>query len=242
MKSCRCLVVVLLILSFSSLAQAAYEGGFADVSVNYLSWDNSTVARSTKRDFAYLEIEGGSQFTSGETYGFFDLENLAKGATEFRTAAKAIGRYYLGKSGFSLYGHVYNFTAAGFYEQNRVGGLGYQLRFKQGWFNPFLGLHDVSQTFYQGLNGYMGGWVFGYLFSAFGESFMATNWHELEFARAAGYASTYGGRSISHNGAAAIWWTTKIGIVPGLQWRYAKDKLGTSGNMNALIVSLKYMF
>ncbi len=228
---------------FSIPSFAAYEYGFADVSLNRLFWSDATKAKSTKSDFNYLELEGGSQFSWGEMYGFFDIENILKrDANEVRTAAKGVIRYYLGKSQVSLYAHVYDFNAIGFSEQNRVIGLGYQFSIPQGWFKPFLGVHDVTQTFFNGLNGYMGGWIAGYGFKLFGEDFLATDWHEIEFARQAAYAAGNGGKPVSQNGAAALWWNAVPQLTFGLQWRYAMDKLGTSRGLNAGIASVRYNF
>ncbi len=235
-------LTLILSLFCASPAFAGYEWGFGNVSLNRLFWSQGTKAKSTKLDFNYLEIEGGAQFTWGELYGFFDLENPGYDGNEVRTAGKGVARYYLGKSGFSLYGHVYDFNSLGFGEQNRVYGLGYQAGWQGGWFKPFLGLHDVSQTFYAGLNGFMGGWIAGQSFKIGSADFLATNWHELEFARKDAYAAGNGGKKVSQNGALSVWWNAIPQLTVGLQWRYAVDKLGTPGLLSAAITSVRYNF
>ncbi|MBS1961251.1 MAG: hypothetical protein JST04_03465 [Bdellovibrionales bacterium] len=243
MKFTRSLLLVLpLLLSVVPSAFAGYEWGFADVSLNRLYWDSATKEKSTKTDFNYLELEGGGQFTWGEVYGFFDLEEIGKRGELMRSAAKGSLRYYLGKTNLSFYTHVYNFDSNGFSEQNRVYGLGYQAGGTSWWFKPFLGFHDVTQTYFAGSNGFMGGWVAGYSFRIGKTGFVLADWHEIEFARKDAYAAGNGNRKSSQNGALSAWWIATKEINVGLQWRYAVDKLGTPGALNAAIVSLKYMF
>lgn len=235
---CRILFGITLVFSISS--QAEYKWGFADLSVNYLDWDKGTQDKSTKKDFTFIELEGGAEHSWGDVYGFYDVENVGQTGDDMRTAAKGVLRYNLGDSGLSAYLHVYNFTSAGFAEQNRVTGLGYQWKGEGWWFKPFLGVHEVSQTFFNGFNGYMAGWVFGYNFTGLGQNFMAASWHEYEFARKSAYASGNGDKTTGQNGAASIWWNSAASFSLGLQYRYATDKLGTGGEMSALITSLRY--
>jgi hypothetical protein len=234
---------ICLFLLASRAAHAEYQWGFANVSFNRLNWTQETKDKSTKLDFNYLEVEGGSQYSWGELYGFYDIENFDKDGDEMRTAAKGSIRYYLGETGFSLYAHVYNFTSLGFAEQNRVVGFGYQWTGPSGWwFKPFLGFHDVSQTFFSGPNGFMGGWVLGIPFKIADQRFLLSDWHEYEFARKDAYAAGNGGKNTSHNGAVGLWWTPLEAATFGIQWRYANDKLGTEGTMGASIFTAKYNF
>lgn len=225
-------------------ASAEYQFGFADVSLNRLDWTAATEAKSDKLDFNYLELEGGTQFTWGETYGFFDIENFDKGDRDLvRSAGKGVIRYFLPIEGLSLYAHLYDFNSKNFGEQNRVIGLGYQVLFPQGWFKPFLGINDVTQTYFNGLNGLMGGWAVTYSFKLWKADFQVTDWHELEFARAAAYAAGNGGKRVSQNGAAGLWWYARpTPISLGLQWRYAENKLGTPGWLSAAIATVRYVF
>ncbi|MBX2996338.1 MAG: hypothetical protein KF681_16070 [Bdellovibrionaceae bacterium] len=229
-------------LLLSNAGHADYQWGFGNISLNHLDWSQGTEDKSTKKDFTYLEIEGGAQHTWGELYGFFDIENVGKTGDDVRTASKANLRYYLGQTGFSVYAHAYAFSALGFSEQNRVLGLGYQVG-GEGWsFKPFLGFHDVSQTYFSGSNGYMGGWVLIYIFKIKGHEFMFADWHEYEFDRKEAYAAGNGASKVSHNGAASIWWTAVKEMSLGLQYRYAQDKLGTPGSQSAVISTIRYNF
>ncbi len=238
----RKLGILSVILFLSTPCLAAYQWGFGDVSFNSLAWDQGTQDKSTKRSFNFLEIEGGAQFSWGELYGFYDSENIGKSSDETRTASKAMLRYYLGDSGFSIYAHTYAFSSFGFADQSRVLGVGYQLVGKTWSFKPFLGQHEVSQTYFSGANGMMGGWTLIYGLKAFMQNFMFIDWHEIEFERSNSYAAGNGGSKVSHNGAASIWWTPITEFSLGLQWRYATNKLGTPGSLNAAITSLKYNF
>ena len=212
------------------------------MSFNHLDWDQGTENKSSKRDFNFLELEGAAQFTWGELYGFFDSENIGKSGDDVRSAAKGSIRYYLGSSNFSLYAHAYTFSAFGFSEQNRVLGFGYQLNGKTWLVKSFLGVHEVSQTYFSGMNGYMAGWSVGYNFKIAQQNFTLADWHELEFERNAVYAASNGDSKVGHNGAASIWWNASPELSLGLQWRYATNKLGTPGSMNASIASLRYNF
>jgi len=224
---------------------SAYQYGFGDMSMNRLYWSDDTRAKAPEKvDFNYLELEGGAQFTWGETYGFFDIENIFKSDAEhIRSAGKAVLRYYIpGNSGFSIYAHVYDFNSKGFSEENRVIGLGYQFQIPHAWLKPFLGVHDVTQTYFSGLNGFMGGWVVGYDFKIQSQEFQLTDWHELQFDREPGYAMPNGG-SVGQNGAAAAWWNISPSpFTVGIQWRYAFNNLGTPGWVNAAIVTFRYGF
>jgi hypothetical protein len=240
----RTLAVLLFFAAFVSLAaaHAEYQSGFGNVSVNLLDWTTGTEGKSDKKDFVYLELEGGANFNWGEIYGFFDLENPGKTGNDVRSASKGSINYLLGGTKIGLYAQVYNFAAHGFSEQNRVLGLSYTFAGEGWWWKPFLGAHDVSQTFYSGSNGAMGGWVLGYAFKFFGENFLFVDWHEYEFERHRTYAAGNGARLDGHNGAASIWWFGPGGLSLGIQGRYANDKLGTPGSLGAVIYSVKYLF
>ncbi len=226
----------------ASPAQAEMKFGFGDVSVNHLDWNRGVEKKSRKRDFQYLEVEGGALFDWGEVYGFFDLENPGKPGGDVRSAGKGTLNYFVGSQGFSVYAHVYNFAMYQFAEQNRVLGAGYTLITPKYWIKPFLGVHDVSQTYYSGSNGYMAGWVVGYFLSVGKQKFLLADWHEHEFGRNVKYAAGNGGKKSAHNGAASVWWIATEHATLGLQWRYATDKLGTGGSLGAFIYSLKYIF
>ena len=230
------------LLLIAPSSYAAYEWGFGDISLNRLFWSPGTQRKSTKKDFNYLELEGAAQFNWGELYGFFDLERPEDGGYYNRTASKAVGRYYLGDTHLSIYAHVYEFIEKGFTDQTRVLGIGYQLVGKGWWFKPFLGFTEVSQTFFNGMNGYMFGWSAGYNFKIAKEDFVVVSWHELEFARKPNYNTIYKGNASSQNGALGLWWNAIPQITTGLQWRYAVDKLGTPGYIGATIASIRYNF
>lgn len=82
----KILLYTFAITSLTSIAQAdivlGYQNGFANINVNYLDWSHRTVQKSKntthKKDFAYIELEGGANFKWGELYGFIDLENPFK--------------------------------------------------------------------------------------------------------------------------------------------------------------------
>ncbi|HCM64631.1 MAG TPA: hypothetical protein DIT05_19135 [Morganella sp. (in: Bacteria)] len=252
MKKTTIAAIIAATAAFS--AQAEYQWGFANVSMNYLDWTEHTTHKSGnsshKDDFAYLELEGGAGYSWGELYGFFDLENAFNSKTDSdagdnqRYTFKTTGRFYLGDSGFNAYGHVYGTyslpgNGGNFHEVNTLYGIGYNTDFHGLWFKPFAALHYVDQTFYSGNNGYVLGWVAGYDFNLWNEKFSVTNWHEMEFNRNERYGN--GGRN-GINGALALWWTPVPSVTTGIQYRYADNKLGEDFYQQAIVYSIKYNF
>ncbi|PSW19626.1 hypothetical protein C9I98_12000 [Photobacterium sanctipauli] len=224
-------------------AQAEYLYGFGNVSVNYLDWSNGTENRSGKEDFLYLELEGGAGFTWGELYGFFDLENVQDGAGETRAASKGSIAVKTGLDELRVYAQTYSTENGGWHVRNNVLGLSYNMSGDGWFFNPFVGFHHTNTAGFVGMNGGMAGWVAGYNFNAFGESFMVSNWHETEFARKDGYVAASGeSDDLTANGAIALWWNATDTITTGVQYRYAENKLGQSGYDNAVIYTVKYNF
>lgn len=232
-------IILFYVISYSRQCNAEYQWGFGDISLNSLDWSNELEKRDPKRDFTYIEIEGGAQFDWGDLYGFFDLENPDRAGEDQRTASKGAINYYIGDTPFALYGHQFSFHSKGFSEQSRVTGLGYRLLKPRFFFKPFIGYHSVITTFYAGHNGYMAGWFAMYMFQIAQENFRIVSWHESEFERAQAYASGNGNETSSLNGALSIWWDASKKINYGFQYRYAQDKLGSSGYFHAWIYSLR---
>lgn len=235
------LAAAVMAAGFSATASAEYLYGFANVSINRLNWTDKTENRSHQNDFTFLEIEGGAGFDWGEVYGFFDLENPHKSNDEGRaTAMKGTIRYNIGSSGFNLYGHIYDLNGSGFYEQNRLLGVGFNYRNASFFWQPFLAVNNTESSnmgnTISGFNGYVAGWVLGYGFNLMDQDFMVTNWNEYEFDRDAEYV---GGQS-GINGAAALWWNMNEKITLGLQYRYAEEKLGSPTYQDGFVYSLKY--
>ncbi|MXR35982.1 outer membrane protein OmpK [Craterilacuibacter sinensis] len=246
-------------------ALASNDWSFKNVSVNWLDWSNGTEARTEagfagKKDFAFLELEGGFGGSWGEAYGFFDIENPGHNAKEVdskdnrRYAAKVSTRFNLAEVAgmpVQLYGQIYDSREHnGFFDQNRVLGLGTSWSRGNFWIKPFIGAHqELKQDVGAHFNGWMAGYVAGYSFTAFGQSFMATQWHETEFARKDRYLSMFdaagnevkGGKT-GNNGAVALWWNVNKALTTGVQYRYADQKLGVTGYQNAMIYSVKYNF
>lgn len=239
-------------------ASAEQYYGFANVSANYLDWTDGTTARTNggKEDFAYLEIEGGAGFDWGDVYGFIDFENPTKGewnkdylttkdkAEAFRIASKGSIAINMGDTNFNYYGQIYSIAdSSGFYEQNVTLGVSYDLNTDFGlWVKPFIGAHYVHNNFIgAGFNGGMTGWVLGYNFDLAGQSFMVSNWNEIEFARASEY-EVVNGKQTGLNGAVALWWLPMPQFTAGVQYRYADNKLGSATYQDGVVFSLKYNF
>ena len=58
--------IALTAVTLAPSAQAEYQWGFGNISMNYLDWTKSTTHKSGgsshKDDFAYIELEGGAGF------------------------------------------------------------------------------------------------------------------------------------------------------------------------------------
>jgi hypothetical protein len=258
-------LVLALALAGSSATALADGWSFANVSVNFLDWTSKTETRTNrgpfgqKKDFVYLELEGGRGGDWGDVYGFLDLENPTKNSNNTsdpranrRTAAKVALRYTLAKAGelpIMAYAHVYDFRDNGFYDQNRVLGVSTNLTFGKLWVHPFIGAHqELKAGVGAKMNGGMAGYVAGYSFDALGQSFSVTQWHETEFGRKAEYrvmadegAVVVAGKT-GQNGAVSLWWNVNKQLTTGLSYRYADNKLGVAGYEDALIYTLKYNF
>ena len=237
------LAAAIMAAGFSASASADYLYGFANISINRLDWTDKTESRAGKKDFTYLELEGGAGFDWGEIYGFIDLENPHKSNKDGRsTSMKGTIRYNLGFAGLNLYGHIYDLNGAGFYEQNRLLGLGYNYRNGSFFFQPFLAVNNTESSNMgnpvSGFNGYVAGWVLAYGFNLMNQDLVFSNWNEYEFDREAQYV---GGKS-GVNGAAALWWNPNEKITLGFQYRYANDKLGSATYQDGFVYSVKYNF
>ncbi|GGY09084.1 outer membrane protein OmpK [Paludibacterium paludis] len=252
---------LLLAVTLAGTVAAAQADGysFANVSANYLDWSNNTtrISNGGKQDFGYLEAEGGMGGNWGDLYGFFDIENPGqsnqntKPGKDRRWTTKVVGRYNLttvANVPVQLYAHVYDTRGHNFYDQNRVLGLGTSLSFGKLWIKPFIGVHQELNYWNTARhNGYMAGYVAGYDFTAFGQPFSITQWHETEFDRNSRFSqlSTDGNvheRKSGQNGAISLWWTPVKSVTTGIQYRYALHKLGVAGNENAMIYTIKYNF
>ncbi len=220
---------------------------------------NTAPGYASKKDFQFVEVEGGMGGKWGEVYGFFDIENPLNGVDQTdgrdnrRISYKGVGRLNLTEVGglpVQLYGHIFNFSdATGFNDQNHVVGLGTAFSSGSFWIKPFLGVHHESKSFAGAdFNGLMAGWVLGYSFKLGEQSFMITNWHETEFNRKDKFlntASDAGGSmasSTGHNGAVSLWWNLTPKLTTGLSYRYADGKLGSATYQDALILTAKINF
>lgn len=231
---------------------------FFNTSVNYLDWSDGTIDRlnGSKSDFVYLELEGGAGYDWGDAYFFADIENPTKGygknaPDNTRFVIKPIVDINIANSPWAVHIQNYWLKEENFYVNNLVIGVSYKYTRGNFWIRPFIGPHYQWQSFYDGMNGYMTGWVFGYNFKVGGQDFMLSQWHEYEFDRAEesylnddGSIDPYGdGASSGTNGALAIWWHINKRFTVGYQYRYADNKLGGGGvYQNANIFSVKYNF
>lgn len=217
---------------------------FKNISINYLDWNQNTEEKTCKRDFAYAELEGGTGWNWGEFYMFFDLENpfgkyQESSSDAQRFAFKPILDINLYK-GLALHIHDYNFHSNDYYVHNLITGFSYKIQTDFGlWIRPFVGSHYQESTYYSGYNGIMAGWTFLYPFDVMQQNFSLAQWHEMTYARNEldGYNNKNG-----IQGALSLWWHPNAVITTGVQYRYAKNELGSQEYQDGFIYSLKYNF
>lgn len=259
----RLLCALAMPCAFPVLAQDdAYA--FKDVSFNAFGWTQRTKDHTApgpigrKRNFNYVELQGGMGGAWGDVYGYLDIENPlnnvaeANPARDRRYVAKVIGNIRLAQAGglpIHLRAQVYSINDNGFYDQNRVLGLSTTLAGAGWWVKPFFGLHQESKT---GVgshgNGQMLGWSASYRFKIGGESFALSNWHEIELNRKAAYlrmsrdGKVLLGSRTGQNGALGLDWSATPSVTLGVRYRYASNKLGYAGYQDGFILSARYSF
>ena len=226
---------------------------FIDTSINYLDWTQGTQNSTFQKSFAYLELEGGAGWDWGSFYGFMDIENPLSSyddsaPDDLRFTFKPVLDIDI-KNNFNLHVQTFYLESKSFYVNNFVTGISYKYFSDYGlWFIPYIGVHYQNSTYYSGFNGYMAGWSFNYDFKLFNQDFYIFNWNEIEFDRAKeGYELDDGtpigdGKSYGVNGALSLWYKATQGLTLGLQYRYAKYKLGSAEYQSAMIYSLKYYY
>ncbi|MBA3025040.1 MAG: hypothetical protein FP820_01380 [Sulfurimonas sp.] len=217
---------------------------FKNISMNYLDWSQHTEEKTSKRDFSYLEFEGGAGWNWGEFYIYFDIENpLGKyeesTASAQRLAFKPVLDVNLYEN-LALHIHDFNFHSTDYYVHNLITGLSYKIQTDFGlWVRPFVGSHYQESSYYSGYNGVMTGWTFLYAFNVMEQKFSLAQWHEMTFGRNEkdGYDNKNG-----IQGALSFWWHPNAVITTGLQYRYAENELGSQEYQDGFIYSLKYNF
>jgi hypothetical protein len=249
-----CLIVVAQVKDDSTLSSIKPDFYTLNVSLNHLDWTSNTEAKSSQKDFSYLEVEGFAKWDRAEFYMFFDIENPNKNYSDKapdsrRYALKPVLDIKLFDTNFYIHVQDYMLYSKDFYINNLVTGLAYKIDTDFGlWIKPFIGSHFQKSTYYNGYNGYLGGWVFGYDFELMGSKFSLSQWHEFEWSRDEDDYQLDDGTAIgnahSHGvqGAFCVWWHPADEITTGVQYRYANHKLGYSGYQAGFIYSLKYNF
>lgn len=112
MQFTKILAAVAAAVALVPAAHADDNWSFKNVSVNHLAWSDHTLNQTgkgpfgVKKDFTYLELEGGAGGKWGDVYGFFDVENPTKdahnaadSAMDRRYAMKVVAHYNLTEAG-----------------------------------------------------------------------------------------------------------------------------------------------
>lgn len=246
------MVFVAIILMSTIPLSAKMFYNFSNMSINSLDWDSVTEKKTAKKDFGYIGLEAGAGWDWGEIYTFANIENIVR---SYKTKTVKNLQYSVYgdldiniKNSWRIHIQDFKLQSESFYVNDFVIGLAYKYQSNKGlWIRPFLGLHYTNDTYYNGFNGYMGGWLFSYEFKYMGEKFSIFQWNEIEFGRSRKFYEFEGksvgdSKSYGLNGALSFWWYKDKHLASGLQYRYAKHKLGSVEFQSALIYTLKYYF
>jgi len=242
------LLPLIIILNISLSAESLYS--FANIGINYLDWDSPTQSKTSQKDFGYVSIEGAVGWDWGEFYGNANLENPTKSYTDDSNSLRytVFGDFDINiKNGFKIHFQNFHLHSDTFYVNDFVVGGAYKYQSDGFWIKPFIGLHYTNDTYFDGFNGYMGGWVFNYNFKIFNEKLSLFQWNEIEFGRDKKFYEDDGvpigdSKSYGLNGALSFWWDMNDSFTSGIQYRYAKHKLGNYDYQSAIIYTLKYNF
>jgi len=245
------LFFISLLLGGSLFAKPLYS--FKSVGISYLDWTNSTEKKTTQRDFSFLKLDGGFGYDWMDFYGYVSLENPIKSYddnsphnqryvgfvdTDFKLIDDFklhIQDFYLNSKEYSVNDFVLGFS----YKYNNFNGF---------WIKPFLGIHITNDTYFDGFNGYMTGWVFDYRFQIYNQNFSLFQWNEIEFKRTKDFYQLNDGtpigdgKSYGLNGSISLWWLINNDFSSGAEYRYANHKLGSIEYQSAYIYTLKYNF
>jgi hypothetical protein len=226
---------------------------YGNVNLNYFDWTKKAEDEGAKGDYSYFGFEGGAGWDRVEAYGFLNIENPLHrydDATpqDLRFTAFCDVDTEIANN-FKLHFQDYAFNSNSYYVNDFVLGFGYKFTTDFGlWFRPFLALHHTYDTYYKGLNGYMTGWLFNYDFKISKYKFTIFQWNEIEFDRKKSfYLSDTGvpvgdGASWGVNGALSFWFHVNKPFTVGVQYRYAKNKLGSQVYKAGTIYTVKYNF
>jgi len=226
---------------------------FSNININYFDWSQQSQKDSAKGDFSYLGYEGGAGWNSATIYGFLNIENPTysyreESPKDLRFTSLVDLDINL-KKGLKIHMHNFSLHSESYYVNDFVLGMAYKIDTNFGlWFRPYIGIHHTYDTYYSGINGYMGGWVFNYDFNMFDYKFSLSQWNEIEFDRDENFYLNDEGESIGDgkswgiNGALSLWMHFTKSFTVGTQYRYAKNKLGYTNYQSGMIYTLKYNF
>lgn len=245
-KLCSTLLLSTLFTA-SAFADENTYSGWGNLHIDWQEWGHG----ASDSDFSQglIGVEGGMNFEWGEVFGFYDFEGIDRDSGQQTATMNLQAHTYLTDSGLSLFTKVYNTQGTEIKETNSFLGLGYtEIKGDGWWFTPWLAANYTTVynefapiTNTNGFNGATLGWSAGYVFDAFGESFILSNWTEIEMARSDEYAlNNYGDTGV--NGGLNLGWNITKDISATVMYRYYYNKLGNDGYGDILIYRIAYNF
>jgi len=224
------------------LAQAPYS--FVNIGLNYNSWKY--------QDFTFVSAEYGAGWSWGEFYGNSNLQNPLstyekKVPNNLRFTMVNDFDIKLTQA-FRVHFQDYHLQSKPYFVNDSVLGFSYKYIYRGLWFKPFIGVHYTYDTYFNGLNGYMSGWLINYRFSFLEQNFSLFQWNEIEFLRAKSFYEDSSSKPIGDaksygfNGAVKFFWHPQTYMTTGIEYRYSKYKRGSKEYLDAFIYTIKYNF
>ena len=240
-------------LSVTAPLKAEPLYAYHNISISALDWSDRTESETSHKDFSSIKYSGGLGYEWMDLYGYATIEN----PHHSYSGTSPNNQRYVGmvemdfalKDQYKLYVKEYHFKGNDYFVNNFVVGLSTKYRNDSGgWIKPFVGVHFTNDSYFDGYNGFMGGWVFNYPFQLNDEKLSLSQWNEIEFGRVDSfYKDSNGqpmgdGKSFGLNGGLSLWWHMMDDVSSGIEYRYADHKLGNNTYQSSCIYTLKYDF
>ncbi|MFV0450365.1 MAG: outer membrane protein OmpK [Vibrio sp.] len=236
-------------MSVPAVNAAELKYTFGSIKAGYANWDMGL--EDTNRGSLWKIVgDYGAAFDKGEFYSFYEYNRFDHPTDTRNVSLMASGHYRINQSDYTVFGKVYGSIENKWGDElNTMLGFGYLgWQGQQGFFKPFLAMHELSSDYTSathgsanGNNGVVLGWTAAYNFKVAGENFALSNWNEFEIGRNDAYAEQqYSDFGI--NGGLTLTWKMAPHFSTNVTYRYFQDKLGYEGWGDQLIFLAGYHF
>ncbi|MDF1878120.1 hypothetical protein JHD46_00545 [Sulfurimonas sp. SAG-AH-194-C20] len=232
------------------LTQESYS--FVNLGINYTNWTKQTQDNILTKNFIFASTEYGFGSKLTEFYGNTNIENPFNSyddeqAKNLRFLMVNDFDIKLTES-FRIHLQDFHLQTDNYFVNDSVLGFSYKYIYQGFWFKPFIGVHYTYDSYFNGVNGLMTGWLLDYKFKILEQTFSIFEWNEIEFLRDKNFYELVDGTPIGDsksnglNGAIKFYWHPNEKITAGIEYRYSKYKRGSKEFLGALIYSVKCNF